>query len=670
MQKVRLGPENWPYLETIRRESARTLAILLSILLVWPASAQAPPDRSPQVNLNTSTRRAYAPGSVSPPDFRDSPRIESLIRAGQIYLSLQDAIALALENNLDLEIERYGLRMATTDLVRAKGGGTIRGVPLAVNETPAGLGGPGQSPLITSAATGNISQTIVSSAVTDTQLIAEGQTSLAATGTFPFASGPLVPLFDPIITSQLHGQHTTTPEASILQTGSTSLNANSFSTNTGYVQGFGPGTQISAGLDTQYVSQNSLNNLFRPYDVASLGLTVTQPLLRGFGLDLNRRFIRIARNNQRISDYVFQQQIISTVSGIIRIYDDLVGLNEDNKVKRETLATAERLLEDNRNKVDQGTLAPIEATRAEAQVAAARQDLINSDGYLREQELILKNVLARNWADNPMVHDARIIPTDTLSIDPLPARTPADLMALALANRPEYQAARLQLTNSEISLKGTKNELLPELDLVGSLQNSGIAGPVNSTFNPAGLGAPGPPSSFPGAGGGFGTVLDQILRRDYPSYSIGINLTLPVRNRVAQADVARDELQVRQTQVRLKQLENQIRAEVEDTLIALERTRSAYEVAVQTTRLQQQSLEIEQEKFAVGLSTNFLVIQYQSYLAQARSTEVAALDAYAKAKAQFDRAVGLTLTNNNVSIDEALRGQVARISSPVVPPPH
>jgi len=150
---------------------------------------------------------------------------------------------------------------------------------------------------------------------------------------------------------------------------------------------------------------------------------------------------------------------------------------------------------------------------------------------------------------------------------------------------------------------------------------------------------------------------------------VGINLTLPVRNRVAQADVARDELQVRQTQVRLKQLENQIRAEVEDALIALQRTRAAYEAATQTTRLQQQSLDIEQEKFDVGLSTNFLVIQYQSYLAQARSTEVAALDAYAKAKVQFERSVGSTLTVHNVSIDEAFKGVVQRVSSPVVSPP-
>jgi outer membrane protein len=231
----------------------------------------------------------------------------------------------------------------------------------------------------------------------------------------------------------------------------------------------------------------------------------------------------------------------------------------------------------------------------------------------------------------------------------------------ALTDRPEYQAAKLQLTNSQISLKGTKNELLPEIDVVGSFQSAGIAGQYNSA-SAAG-------TAYPGVGGNYGTVLDQIVKGTYPTYSVGINLTLPVRNRIAQADVARDVLQVRQTEVRLKQLENQIRAEVEDALIALQRTRAAYTAATQTSRLQEQSLEIEQEKFDVGLSTNFLVIQYQGYVAQARSTEVAALDAYAKAKTQYERSVGLTLNNHNVSIDEAFKGVVQRVSSPVVPVP-
>jgi len=542
----------------------------------------------------------------------------------------------------------------------------LRGVPLTVNEAPAGLGGPSGSPLLTTAATGETPQSTVSVSVTDTQLIAESQNNLGITGTFPFANGPVIPQFDPALTAQLLGERSSTPETALQATGFTDLLSNSFAANFGYLQGFSSGAYISAGFQNQYIDSNALSNIFKPYALSTLGVTVTQPLLRGYGADLNRRFITIAKNSEKISDYVFQQQAISTVFGVVRLYDDLVSLNADMQVKQETLTTAQRLLEDNKNKVEQGTLAPIEATRAEAQVASAQQDLINSQGYVRQQQLILKNVLFRNWGDEPAVHDARIVPTDTLSLEPLPTQTAGELVMLALQNRPEYQAAKLQLTNTQISLKGTKNELLPELDLVANFQNSGLAGgqnppPTQSTFGSS-------LSAQPGVGGNYGTVLDQILKWQYPTYSVGINLTLPVRNRIAQADVARDELQVRQTQVRLKQLENQIRAEVEDALIALQRTRAAYEAATLTTRLQVESLTIEQEKFDVGLSTNFLVIQYQGYVAQARSTEVAALDAYAKAKVQFERSVGLTLPNHDVSIDDAFKGSVPRVSTPAIPP--
>jgi len=643
------------------------LAVLLAGLIAAPlpaqtqtasqtqipvAPVQTPVDRTPVVTLNTGLFRGeYKPGIVSEPDLKDSTRIGSLVRAGNLYLSLQDAIALALENNLDLELERYGLRMANTDTYRAQGGGLLRGVPLSVNEAPAGIGGPSGSPLLTTAASGAIAQGQISSAVTDSQLISEGFTDLTITGVFPFASGPAIPFFDPFVSGQIGVQHTTTTEASIASTGAPFLYTNQLSASGTYNQGFSSGAEVMAGFQAARSNQNGLYNIFSPYDTSTLGVTVTQPLFRGFGKELNRRFIHIAKNNEKISDYVFQEQIISTISGVMRLYDDLVSLIEDSKVKQETLATAQRLLEDNNNKVDQGTLAPIEATRAQAQVAAAQQDLINSQGYVRQQELILKNVLSRSWGDDPLVHDARIIPTDTLTIEPLPAQSPAEIVAQAFANRPELEAARIQLTNTEINLKGTKNELLPEIDVVGTIAGSGIAGPANPAY---------PLSGAPGVNGNFATTLDQILKRDYPTYTLGLNLTLPVRNRVAQSDVARDELQVRQTQVRLKQLQNQIRTEVEDAIIALQRTRAAYDAAVQTSKLQEESLAIEQEKFDVGLSTNFLVIQYQGYVAQARSTAVAALDAYAKAKVQYERAAGLILNNHSISVDEAVKGHVTR----------
>ncbi len=653
------------------RITAKAVAVMMcGALVTAPAAAQnqnqAPANRAPSVSYATGFRGPYSPGSVSHTPFTDSRRIHDLIRAGNLYLSLQDAVALALENNLDIELERYGVREAATDTLRAKGGGTLRGVPLTVNEVPAGLGGPG-SPLVISAATGVTPQTTVPVNVTDQQLTLEAQGSLGVTGTFPFASGPLIPQYDPAVTGTFLAQHSTTPETNLLTTGTQSLVASNYIGDAGYSQGFSTGTQVSAAFTNLRTDQNSARSIFNPYYSSSFGITVTQPLLRGFGIQMNRRFIRIAKNSQKISDYVFQQQVISTVYGVIRLYDDLVSLNEDLNVKRETLATAQRLFEDNRNKVEQGTLAPVELTRAQAQVAAARQDLANSDGYVREQELILKNVLSRDFSSDPAVRDARIIPTDPLVLEPLPTQSATELQDLAIRNRPELQAANLQVTNAQINIEGTRNELKPELDIVANAANAGLAGSLNGAYVPAAGAPPLTPGAYLGLGGGYGTTLAQIFDRDYPTYSIGLNLTLPIRNRVAQADLARDELQLRQSEVRTKQVENQIRVEVQDALIALTRTSAAYQAAVEARKLQEQSLEIEQERFNVGLSTNFLVIQYQSYLAQARSTEVAALGAYAKAKLQLERATGVTLPDHNVSIDEAFRGQVSRTSAPHIP---
>jgi len=659
----------------------RTLSACLICILVSPLGAQnssqtvvdslpkggpkLPPlslatgDRAPSVSYGFGLLNDLKPSlvNVSPYEPKNGVRIHDLIRAGQLYLSLEDAIALALENNLDLELERYGVRMAATDTLRAKGGGLLRGVIFTANEAPSGVGGPGE-PLVNSAATGATPQTSVPTNFNDSQLIAESQDNLSTTGTIALASGPPIPQFDPAVNAQVLAQHTTTPETNTVVTGTPALQANNVTGNFTYSQGFSPGTQITAAFDNTRSTSNSVRNLIDPYYTTSFGVSITQPLLRGFGRDLNRRFIRIAQNTERLSDDLFRYQASITVAGVIRLYTDLVSLNEDFRVKQETLATAQRLAEDNSNKVDQGTLAPVELTRAKAQVAAARQDLVNSEGFVRQQELILKNVLTRDLGSDPLVHDARVVPTDPINVAPVPTQTPAELVQIALQFRPDYNAAIKQLTNTQISLEGSRNAVRPELDIVANATNNGLAGGASALYT----GTPPVPGSVLGYGAGYGTSLAQIFRRDYPSYSIGLNLNLPIRNRQAEADLARDELQLRQTQVRNKQLENQVRVQVEDALIAIERTQAAYEAATESRKLQEQSLEIEQERFNVGLSTNFLVIQYQSYVAQARSAEVAALGAYSKARTQLDSVMGIILRANNVTLDEAFKGEVARPS--------
>jgi outer membrane protein TolC len=642
------------------RTMVRAIALTLSVFLAAPLPAQTSGNQTPRVQYDTGFRGTYRPASVSPANFGDSGRARDLIRAGQLYLSLDDAIAIALENNLDLQLQRFGSQLAVTDELRARGGSTLRGVNLTVNEAPAGVGGPG-SPLNNSAASGVTPQTAIPLNVTDTQLIAESVTNLAVTGTFPTISGPALPFYDPFVNASTLVQHLSVLQTNLATNGTPVASTTNFNNNVAYTQGFSLGTNLTGAFQTQRTLQDAPRNLFNPYYLSNLGFTVTQPLMRGFGKEMNRRFIRIAKNSEKITDYVFQQQVVSTVSGVVRLYYDLVSLIEDLRVKEQTQATAQRLYTDNQSKVEQGTLAPIELTRAQAQVAAARQDSINAEGFVRQQELILKNFLMGNATTDPLVHSARIVPTSPLVMEDQPTQTIDELVKSAVANRPEYQAAQLQIDNANIGLEGARNGLLPQLDIVGTMTNAGYAGPQDSTLGIV------PPGAYLGLGGGFGSSLGQIFRRDYPNLSIGLNLTLPIHNRTAQADLARDEIQLRQTQIRARQVENQIRVEVEDALIALQRTRAAYDAAVETRRLQEQSLEIENERFASGLSTNFLVIQYESFVAQARSSEVAARGAWAKARNQYERVLGVILDIHHVSIDEAARGQVSRPSVPDIP---
>jgi outer membrane protein TolC len=368
--------------------------------------------------------------------------------------------------------------------------------------------------------------------------------------------------------------------------------------------------------------------------------------MRGFGLALNRRFIEIAKNEQRITSLLFRLQLSATVYGVIRLYTDLAALNEEVKVRRESLALAEKLLSDTRAQVEEGTLAPIERTRANALVFSSRQDLINISGLLDEQEAILKSYLTKTGNQDPEVLAAKIIPTDPLTIPEKDEIRPLqDLIADAIANRPDVGQARLQIANSEIGLKGARNALRPEVNLVGIAQNAGLAGVANPL-------APGANTVY---SGGYGDVLDQLFTRKYPTYAIGVELTVPIRNRIAEADLARDELQLRQSELRERQLLNQARLQVEDAVIAMRRARSSYEAAVQARMLQQQSLEAEQVRFEVGASTSFFVIQYESMLAQSKSAEVAAMSAYRKARAALDYATGVILPANNVSLDGAAR---------------
>ncbi len=615
-------------------------AVLLCWLLLAPAGFSA--------EVFNWLKQPYVERPIAPVDLSNSPRIRQLLRSGNIYLSLSDAVALAIENNLDIQLERYNIPAADTELLRAKGGGAVRGLPYNVFEVPVGVGGPA-SPLVTAAAAASVGAAgSVPTNPSELGALSEQLDNLSLLQTVPLSTGPAIPQFDPALTGQLNWTHQTTPDTDPLAYGANALTGNTTNANAAYTQGFGPGTELNVGFDNARYTTNSLQSAFSPYTTSSVGFTVTQPLLRGFGLAVNRRFIRISKNEQKIAGLLVQQQLIATVYGVVRLYTDLVALYEDVKVKEETLASAEKLYTDTKAEVDEGTQAPVELTRANAQVFSIRQDLIDSRGLLEEQEAIIKNVITRRTDNDPEVLNARIIPTDSIEVPGTDETKPLqELVALAFANRPDLSQAGLQIENTQISLQGSRNGLRPELDVVGTAQNSALAAQPNALV----------PAIQSPLIGGYGNALEQLATRKYPTYGIGLNLTLPLRNRIAQADVTRDEILLRQSQVLEQQLHKQAQLEVEDALIAMRRARASYEAAVETQKLQQESLDVEQAKFQVGASTSFFIIQYQSFLAQAKSTVVVAQSAYLKARAALERATGTILDDNHVTLVDAVRGR-------------
>ena len=420
------------------------------------------------------------------------------------------------------------------------------------------------------------------------------------------------------------------------------------STGVDYQQGFSPGTQVEAFVDNAPSVLYGANSQYDPFKTPSTSITVSQPLLRGRGRAVNLRFVRIARLDQRVSKLVFEQQLLETVYGVSRLYYDLVSLGENIAVKEQSLAAAQRLLQDDQNQVNEGTLAPVELTRAQALVSSSRLDLIQARGEYRQQEVILREQLVRNLAD-PGAQVLSIVATDRITVpDAPPALDVPGMTADALTNRPDLAEAGLQVQANEIAAQGTRNGVKPLLNVYGNVQTRGSSLVPYETLGSTGTGTIISPNA----------ALTQGGLRLSTIYQAGVQLNLPLRNRLAQADAARDEIQVRRAQGRALKLENDIRQQVENASVALETAHEAYAAAVESRNYQQQLLQAEIDKFAVGASTNFLIIQDQAYLAQARSTEVAARSDWMKAQMALDRSLGNLLDKNRISFDDAVRANI------------
>ena len=634
------------------------LSLTLGVLLLVhvPLAAQTTAASVIDYSTGPGFPDVYKTPEVPEADMANSPRLDQLLRAGKLYLSLSDAIALAIENNLDIAYARYGPQIADTDILRTKSGQQLRGVQtqistLSTGQSAAGGGdaGVGDVSGITGRAGG----------------VGGGAQGVGDASTF---FGSAVPSLEPTLTGGIDWGHFSNPQTSSFVTGTNTFVSERSNSNIGIQKGFLTGTNVSLDWRNALNDTNSLRANFDPSLRSNLTLRISQSLLQGFGRTVNSRNIRIAKNNREVSDLAFKSQVIATVTQVQSLYWDLVSFRAEARSREEDLGLAQKLYQDNKRRVEIGTLAPIEIVRAEAEVASREQDLTLAVTRVQLQETTIKNAVSKNGLASPSILDVQIVPTDRIEVPAMEEIQPLqDLMSLALRSRPELTQSRIQLKNQDISLKGVRNAMLPQVSVFADFTNNALAGRLNEGF-----------VGFPGIEtlvsdffiGGLGTSVSQVFRRNFPDYSIGVQVSFPLKNRRAQADMTATLLERRQADIRLRQQENSIRAEVRDAVIGVQQARARFTAAEKTRILQEQTLDAEQKKFKLGASTIFFVVEAQRDLALARSAEIAAQNNYIKAKVALDRATGKTLSANNIAIDEAYEGRVSKSPDPIPPNPE
>lgn len=650
------------------RSAAMLAAFVLSSLVLWAQTNQSPAPsfpEAPQANepkpaeVNAALPQDYAkpprrafPNVLAPymtidvpaPNLSNTPRIDTLMHDGKLMLSIDDAVALAVENNLDVVLARYNLNIADTDILRAKAGATILGVNTGIVQNTPGGG------------TGGLSGTVGSGT---------GGTSVAAggvgTGTNGLVSstlgiGAAITSFDPILTGTLQMDRNFVESTSIFSP-IPIANTNTGTADFSYAQGFHWGTNMSLGFTNVHTTTNNPTSTYTPALSSGFKLQLTQELLQGFGFVPNTRFIVFAKNNREISDVAFRLQIITTIDQIENLYWDLVFAFENVKVQEEALAFAKTTLADNKRQVQFGTLPPIQVVSAESTVATDQQALTLARTNLELQQLLMKNALSRNLED-PMLAGADVIPTSTMRLPEQAQVVPTqDLINDALSHRAELAESRIDLNSRELNNKAVRNAARPTLNLFAYYGGSGIGGNVNPvvTFNPVNAAPPfrnGGPVSYSGA-------LDQLVTSVAPDKGLGLTLNIPLRNRVAEADQVRAQLEFRQAQVRLQQLENQVRIEVRNAQFDVQQNRASVDAAQAAVNFERQTLDSDQKKLAAGVGTPTALLQDQAALTQVESNLLSAEAAYEKSEVEMDRATGLLLDHAGIAMADAVRGQVS-----------
>jgi len=656
----------------LRLAAAASLLAMLTLGCWAQETPSAPAPQKPLPVMNYAEPVSHFPNPIgpyqarhaAPPNLANTARIDQLMHDGKLYLSLNDAIALALENNLDIAIARYNLNIADTDLLRAKSGSSILGVPLGiVQNTPGGgVGGVG-------AQVGSGS----------------GGTSLGAAGAGAGVSGltgstlglgPQINGFDPVITGTFQEDRFHILPTSTFSPASPQ---NTTTANFAYAQGFSWGTNLNVGFNNSRVTTgNAPFTTLSPLINSNFHFQLTQHLLQGLGFPANTRFIRIAKNNRELSDVAFKLQIITTVDQIENMYWDLVYAYENLRVKQESLTFSDKTLSDTKKQVEIGSLAPIEAVKAQSQVAQDQQALTVAKTNLQLEQLLMKNALSRTLHD-PMLAGAEVIPTSTMEVPENEQIQPTeDLVNEALRHRAELVESRIQLNSQELSNKAVRSALLPTLDLFAYYGGYGLGGsqnPTNICATPDQFGCatanPNPElgQSSLASPVSYGSALNQLVNSTAPDKGVGLQLNIPLRNRAGQATQIRSELEYRQLQMALQQTENRVTIEVRNAQFGVEQNRASVASAQAAVDYARQSLDAEQKKYQFGTSTTTNVLSARSTLATEESTLLSAMAAYEKSRLELDRATGELLDHASISIDDAARGTVTRMPNvPYVAP--
>jgi outer membrane protein TolC len=632
-----------------------------------PAAPGLPPEPKPNYTQplymhdtpqDFSRPRGYFPNLIAPyqaitvpaPNFLNSLQLENLIKNGKIYLSLSDAVLLALQNNYDIAIQRLNLDIADTDILRTRAG-----------ELPQGT------------TTSLVSNTLGSSGSAVTSGGGPGGSSVAGTGAGGIAvstsgAGPAPEFLDPTVQGTIQFERQKSPQINTLFSGGKSfLTTNTDEYNFTYNQGFPTGTALQVTFNNQRVTSDSPFNTFSPALTTTFNAQLTQHLLQGFGWNLNRRFIVQATNNRRIADSVFRSQLLYTINQVEDIYWGLVGAFEDVQSKQRALDQSTSLEKDDEKQLQIGSMAPLDVVNAKSEMSSDQQALITSQSNLEYQQLIMKQAIARNL-DDPQLANAPVIPTDRVSLAETPEEhmSAEDLVREAEANSPAIEQSILNLKNDEITLKAAKNGLLPTLDayaFYGAQALGGAQSPDCVDFFTGTTCPTSGPGSYPAVG--YGSVLANLGNSTGPNKGVGFNLNIPLRNRPAQALQARSQIEYRQAQMRLQQLYVQIHMQVINDQYALTNDRAAVTSAETNQDFNRQSLDAELKKLHLGASTTANVLQQERSLASADAQLISARARYATDRAALEEALASTLDRYGISIVDAATGQVH--TPPVIP---